>query len=414
MVIKKICFIFLYVVLFYSFGGAHVNAQVRPEVYNPLVNDYSVYTSWSSFTGTQFTPAWDVFSVSTVCFDPDEQGRFYWVVGSSTPVWLGGASSSAGSCPSKTSYRIGDPSILYSQFPDQAGYFVFMRGVGTNNSNYASSSVAAEDYFTIYYNGVSKTATSSYSKGWTVPSETTYAVIDRPIYGENLTGVVSITVDWNIPTTTPSAIAVNLVSLTGSASTTYLTATSSTGRNNETTFSVTPPYRDDMYEIRAYIYPCATVGACLPVFVSRPTQFNYVANGDITTYDDGIKYTVTECQEGVAGSFCRAAAFLFSPDEQELEKFETLSTTFMQGSFMGYARELPIVWDEMFVSTTSTTSSIVASTTMGTIVILSREQLAAVPFVGLIKILVMTIFWIGIGYGAYRRVIGVFGKVQTQ
>jgi len=273
-------------------------------------------------------------------------------------------------------------------------------------------------YFTINSLGtVTYKSLSDYEEAEIPDPTIAYAVITEPSNGSYITSPVDFSVAWNIPNSATSSIRITFLSLDQDLSSYTYTASSSSGQVQVENTTVTFPYYDDIIYVRAYIYENDSATG-IPSYISKEYTYNYVANGDVTGINLGAFQTTasTSCaNDGSLGSgICNSFRFLFVPSEESLNALWAVRDSVASRTPFVYLYQMPTLYENLFNSTTTNGSTTIsASTSIGTITFVSSEMLSALPFAGTMKTIMEYVLWVMLALTIYYRVMKIHDKETT-
>jgi len=255
---------------------------------------------------------------------------------------------------------------------------------------------ATDVYYPMHYNGSSWSATATDGLTMTSPTATTY--VSNPI---TFSGTYNNSATYNqiqfVLENTTLGTSVSMAPI-------VLPSTNGTGLSWSTTRSL--PFQGD-YTVKARLYD--TVNATGTPYTSIVSFGLGTTTTTSTTTQSNLpgSFLPIDCGTFDVGCYMKnAAVWLFYPTQQTLDQFSQIS--FAHTFPFSYAFDTVNVYNELFDSTTTGTSTVDVTVSGYHIVFLSSSLIAGAPYLSTMRLLIGYGIWIMAAFAIYRMVLKAF------
>jgi len=151
----------------------------------------------------------------------------------------------------------------------------------------------------------------------------------------------------------------------------------------------------------SYIYTSFTVASGVLSATGTIEYYDYTQPVNENTYKDCGLLTLDNC-------ISNAFMYLFFPSNETIAQFSALPDAFNERAPFVYVTQVPDLFDTLFSSATTSSLTVSASTSIGTITFISASQLNAIPLSSQVRTIIGILIWIMTALFLYYRTLKLF------
>jgi len=232
-------------------------------------------------------------------------------------------------------------------------------------------------------------------------SSSPWVRVTSPLSGSNQTGSITFTVQANTGTSSADNVQIRFASNFQSISP-YDYNITATGLS-QFTFTVNVPDIADTFQVIADLRVSTSSVVTSPVyryFITTEENPGGVTSEEVTSCDD---------ESGLTWAICKVFNLLLVPSQASVDKFMSINSTLETKFPFVYVYQFSDSIDDLYTASSTATSTISYDFAgLGTLTLLSVDQLEAVPFQGWLRTILGYLMWIMFAVLVYTRTLRIF------